>query len=381
MKQNPRESMARLGVFVVSGLVLAAAGIAALGAGRLFETTVPLHLYFDESVQGLDQGSAISYRGVVLGRVAEVRLRQRADDDKVEMGGALIEVIGELAPEQLTRFGGSAPSEREIRAAVRREVDKGLRARVAWKDITGQKYIDLEYDPTAPVPELGFTPPGLNIPTRAERSLVDIQRDLAATLANLAKVDYAALGAKVDQLLTTLSLKVSELRVDELSVSLRDAANAIRDAVKGDQFRDGLARIDSVTMELEKAARRVNDILGREELDQGVTDLAEAARTLRVTADHLSQSVPDTMGRIDVAIADTRKAIVEAMLPETTAALRAGVTDFSGAARNVAAAREDLHAALSQVATAGRSIARLAEYLERHPEAVLGGRGTTGGSR
>ena len=44
----------------------------ALGAGNVFKRTVTIETYFDESVQGLDVGSAVKYRGVQIGRVTRI---------------------------------------------------------------------------------------------------------------------------------------------------------------------------------------------------------------------------------------------------------------------------------------------------------------------
>ena len=64
----------RLGIFVVSGVALTVVGVAALSAGRLFQETYPLYCYFQESVQGLEPGSPVKFRGVQIGRVEAVNL-------------------------------------------------------------------------------------------------------------------------------------------------------------------------------------------------------------------------------------------------------------------------------------------------------------------
>lgn len=387
MTAGRRESKARLGVFVVSGLVLAVAGALALGAARIFQRYLPLHCYFAESVQGLDKGSPISYRGVQLGRVSQVLMRQASDQGVTAMGHqAVIEVVCDLFPEQLTRFGGAAPSEHEVMLAIRREVTQGLRVRVAWKDITGQKYLDLDYvdpsDPEMAAPDLGFRPVEPYIPTVREKSFTDIQRDLATAIGGLSKIDYQAIAAQFQVLLSQLTQKVSDFRADEVSASIRDAADSIRATAGSDDLRRALARFDSISREIEELGRRANALLAKPELERGVTDLADAAKALRESADSLAKSIPETMSQLDAAVGDARKAVVDAKLPETTAAVRDGIAEVSGAARSATAARDELNAALRQMADASRSIARLADFLERHPESVLKGRdGAAGGGR
>ena len=64
----------RVGVFSIGALVIGVGGLIWIGASRFFEDTVPFVTYFSESVQGLDPGSSVKYRGVPAGRVAKIRI-------------------------------------------------------------------------------------------------------------------------------------------------------------------------------------------------------------------------------------------------------------------------------------------------------------------
>ena len=59
----------KLGLFVVVGFVLAACTVVFLGAQSLKKQSVDYKTYFDESVQGLEVGSPIKFRGVTIGHV------------------------------------------------------------------------------------------------------------------------------------------------------------------------------------------------------------------------------------------------------------------------------------------------------------------------
>ena len=61
----------KLGLFVVAGVGLFLALLGGLGARGLRKETVTYTTYFDESVQGLDVGSPVKFRGVTIGNVAE----------------------------------------------------------------------------------------------------------------------------------------------------------------------------------------------------------------------------------------------------------------------------------------------------------------------
>jgi phospholipid/cholesterol/gamma-HCH transport system substrate-binding protein len=79
----------KIGLFVVGSLLLAVAVVVWLGASRYFEESNVAVAYFSESVQGLEPGSSVKFRGVPVGRVKTIRM---APD------GQLIEVVMGLNP-------------------------------------------------------------------------------------------------------------------------------------------------------------------------------------------------------------------------------------------------------------------------------------------
>ena len=62
----------KLGLFVIGALVAGIVVILVIGSGRWFERKSTIESYFNESVQGLDIGSKLKYRGVVIGEVTKI---------------------------------------------------------------------------------------------------------------------------------------------------------------------------------------------------------------------------------------------------------------------------------------------------------------------
>ena len=60
----------KLGAFVLGGIALAFAVLVWLGAGDWNRKTRTIVTYFDESVQGLEVGAALKFRGVPVGTVS-----------------------------------------------------------------------------------------------------------------------------------------------------------------------------------------------------------------------------------------------------------------------------------------------------------------------
>ena len=76
-------SKLQVGVFVIDATVIGVAGAIWLGASRFLENTSLLVTYFSESVQGLEPGAAVKYRGVPAGRVEKIDIAP--DGDLIEV--------------------------------------------------------------------------------------------------------------------------------------------------------------------------------------------------------------------------------------------------------------------------------------------------------
>ena len=66
----------KIGLFVISSIFIVSVFIIILGAGNLFQKNLILETYFDESIQGLDVGSIVKFRGVKIGTVKEITFVQ-----------------------------------------------------------------------------------------------------------------------------------------------------------------------------------------------------------------------------------------------------------------------------------------------------------------
>ena len=62
----------KLGLFVIGAVVAGVAVLLIIGTGRWLKPRAVMETYFNESVQGLDIGSKMKYRGVVIGEVTRI---------------------------------------------------------------------------------------------------------------------------------------------------------------------------------------------------------------------------------------------------------------------------------------------------------------------
>jgi hypothetical protein len=91
----------RVGLFVFLGMLAIVAAIITLGGRGLFQDPLMFETYFEESVQGLEVGSAVMFRGVPLGTVSGIGLvseyYELGDEERLKYGN-LVRVKMRLVP-------------------------------------------------------------------------------------------------------------------------------------------------------------------------------------------------------------------------------------------------------------------------------------------
>src|SRR5580704_2812074 len=88
-----------VGGFVLTALALLVAAALVFGSFTFLETTRKFVVFFEGSVDGLQQGSAVLFRGVPLGRVIDVGIRYDPQNSTFE-----IPVIIEIRPGVIARL-------------------------------------------------------------------------------------------------------------------------------------------------------------------------------------------------------------------------------------------------------------------------------------
>ncbi len=245
----------KLGLFILGAIVVFVAIVLALSAGQLFKRTVTMETYFNESVQGLDVGSAVKFRGVQIGRVTGIRFTSTAYQQDRPPGERkqYVLVEAEVQPELV---GGVGAREME---RLQEMIVRGLRARLAPVGITGTAYLEIDYvDPkTNPLLEISWTPEHFYVPstTSTYNAIVSGAQNF---LAKLADTDIEGVMASIQVMLRTVNDKLGELPVGALA---HEASETLK--------------------ETRRLAAQVGKVVSSPEVAQGLTDLAAAGARLR----------------------------------------------------------------------------------------------------
>ncbi len=147
--------------------------------GSTFNPSLRLVLLFDQSVRGLTKQAPVEFRGIQVGRVADISFDylQTSDD-------ARIPVVLEIDPSLMRRDAADQSGQSDL-DFLAETVRRGLRASLKTGNfLTGSLYVDLDYVKDAEPAEMGKVGDLASIPT-VPAGLEKLENTLANILAKI----------------------------------------------------------------------------------------------------------------------------------------------------------------------------------------------------
>jgi phospholipid/cholesterol/gamma-HCH transport system substrate-binding protein len=312
----------KLGLFVTVGFVLSLTTVAVLGARSLQKEVVRYVSYFDESVQGLETGSPIKFRGVTIGTVGKIDV---APDHR------LVEVTSELGVAELNGLGLDVAQGGKSRGEhTKLTVATDLRVQLASMGLTGVKFLQLDFFVVAdnPPPTLPFPAPENYIPA-APSTMKNLEDSVVRTMNRLPEI------------------------ADQLSVILKRVDNVLGDVEDKHLPDQVLATLGGA-----------NQVI------------AEAQKTLaHVEVGKLSKQAQKTLDGLDVTVTRMNSLLARVDGDKGLLASVGRASDAVGdTARNADGLGSELEETLRAVQEAAKSIHKLTDALEKDPDMLLKGR-------
>ena len=318
-----RAQKARLGAFVVSGLVIFGGAIVSLAGLKVWERRDLYTVRFTEDVGGLEPSASVKYHGLRVGRVGDLHV---AGDDP-----AAIEVTLALDP--------------------RTVLYEGTKATLDTSGLTGLKTINLTGgDPRSPRIEIGSRlPPGQSLVDRitGQAESIAIKIEIVANqLATWTREDNRVRVEKLVDSTTSLSKEVERFLTanrEPFKAALEGVARASTQVAT--LTGEGESSIKAVRQEivatLEEVRATIKDV--RRPLSKlDPDDVAEAVTSIRRAADSLDQRLSGK--ELGKAIDDLQVAMTNLtrLLEDVDVTVRAGREDFTAALSYIRQAAEDL---------------------------------------
>lgn len=228
-----------VGIFVMLGLAVAFVAIIWLGMTHFFEQGRLYSAYFDDSVQGLAKDSPVKYRGVTVGRVADILV---APDAK------LIEVVLKIETDM--------------------KPDKNIVAQLKSVGITGIMFVELDMkrrgEPDLS-PLLSFPPRYSVIDTKPSeiRNFIDNINDVVKQLQNM---DLGGMSDKFKKALDKINIAVDSANIGKLSSDIRESLDkwdAAMDSIEkaGNTFKLFSLNTDKTISSLNGTIAKVDKIV------------------------------------------------------------------------------------------------------------------------
>ena len=290
----------KLGLFVLVGAVMILGTIGVLGLRSMRKATGRYVSYFDESVQGLEVGSPIKFRGVTIGTVGKIDV---APDHRH------VEVESDLGKAELSRLGLDVAAGLVKRGAPKKLVQAiDLRVQLASSGLTGVKFLQLDFFSVArhPRPVLPFAVPRNYIPATSS-TMKDLEAAVVRTMNSLPKIteQMSRILGRIDKIVAELDdSKLGEQAIATLSSTRRLFEEARRKLARLDTGRLS-AQAGQALASISGAATRVNGILARMDGDKGlfksVLRASNAFGDTSRTAGGLGDQLEDTLRAVQEA--------------------------------------------------------------------------------
>jgi paraquat-inducible protein B len=305
-----------VGAFVLGGLVLGVVALLLFGGEHLFSRTERIVSVFSGSVAGLTVGSPVTFRGVNIGKVDDIKVQVDATNHT-----GVIPVYMIIEPRKVEWTNGPFRPDAPSMAAA---ITAGLRAQLRSESlVTGQLTVDLDFYPGTPIVLTHVAGKTLEVPSMPSamqnlkdelsdlnlHELVDQTRATLASMQHLLNEAGARIGPMADSLQATLDTARNALIAVQAN-SARTLDNIDKLAVEGkSQIATNGRDLDQVLLtaqataaQAEKLVATLNDMTAprsplRDDLQSSVRDLAASAGSLRAFTHDLERDPTGTLFR------------------------------------------------------------------------------------
>jgi paraquat-inducible protein B len=306
-----------IGAFLLGGLALLAAGLLLLSRDSWFSQPSEYAVYFTGALDGLDVGADVTYRGVKVGTVREIRLSYDPELKDVVMPVVLR--INTPEQPQASALG--------FDQFIGQLVERGLRAQLQTPSLlTGKAIVALDMFPEQAgyvrLPHELDLPTIPSVPSRIDE-IADVLRELAGSLR--------------------------ELPLQEMVASATRTLQSLEKLTGSPELQHGLVSMSQLLVKLDRLSGRLEQQLPpiMDNVQQSSVDLRNAVGEIRRAA----QNAAEALQQINQLAADSRRSLG----PESEVqyeALRA----------------------LQELSRAGKALQRTMEGLDQQPQSLIFGK-------
>ena len=313
-----------LGIFVISALIVGIIMLIGFGLLESFRPKVYLVTYTNESVQGVNIGSQVKFRGVSVGSVENISI---LSDNK------LIKIEMSITPDAFIfrKMTNEEMRKNLCRKMLQDEIKSGLNCRLDYAGITGLRYVELDF----------FTDNGI---------IKDVDPVLSHEQIYIPMVPsvFSSMFNMLNESLT----RISKIKFEEMSDNIIQNLNEIRAIFNSDEVKNTIVNIETISNNLEKVTSSINGVLSKEKLEALIGNLEESIKSF----ERLGKSAESELLKSDI--------------PSSSRQLRDTLQNISELKGKVENTLFILNKVLDNISSLSRQI-------EEQPDSLLRGRNST----
>ena len=292
----------KIGIFVIAAFLLLAAALVFLGADRMLRPKVYLETYVDGTVQGIDIGSPVKFRGVQIGRVSRIDFVFNEYGPQPQGDGRNDYVFLEMEVDRKL-FRGMFTD--DVEKILNDAVKQGLRVMLQPQGITGLNFAELNYVPQperAPPLGIWWTPRRHYIPSAPGTltSMLDSVNRIMDTFGSLDVADTLkelnTVMQNFNTALNKLQSNIDEMNLAEASANLQKLIDEMRTKVDelpveqlSEDGREMMATVSAAAGEMQGLVDRLEDspLLNEKAVGGIIRDFQSTAANFRVLSENL----------------------------------------------------------------------------------------------
>lgn len=334
----------KIGIFVISAVVIGIIGVVVLGVGTIFQKKNIVETYIDESVQGLDVGSPAKFRGVPIGRVEQISLTSAEYATRREYVLVRVSISSNIL-----QFPVNDPRSPQLKQAL----DRGFRIRIAPQGLTGVAYLEADYlEPERNPPlEIDWQPEYPYIPSTRSR-ITQLSEAVERILRNFSDIDIAQLSQTLDKSIVAITKLAENANLDKIGAQANALLSELRQTNRQINTLVSNPELKTAVADVSASAGRARQIIERAEkpINQMLTDLPQA-----------TESLNRLVKRLDLAAND---------LPQTSTELRQTIQRMN---RLLANQQRDIEKTMDNLRAVSENMKEITENSKKYPSQVLFG--------
>lgn len=277
----------RIGLFIVIGLLLLAGGLVIFGAGQFFKKKIYVETYVDATIQGIEVGSPVKFRGVTVGKATKVGFlfNEYPEVDRSRIANyvvILMEIDTEIFPNMF--------EDRNLQPEIDEAIQKGLRVQIEPQGITGMNYLEINYVEKSRYAPIQFIwKPRYYYLPYAPGELTSMLDSINKMMHEVENLNIQGIGDKTMKLLDNVNKAVTDTNFPKLSADAQKLFADVSQAVEDAKVKELSADMRELLAQVEKSNDQVRAILGNVEPASRLNadDIAATLANLRIISENL----------------------------------------------------------------------------------------------